>query len=159
MESGNLANALLSLTARYYRRQSQKRTFFAALSGTAGEALDLDNPVEIGGNSGLRGYPLRYQAGESKVLATIEQRYYTDWYPFRLARVGGAIFADVGRVWGDNSLGADNREWLTDVGVGLRLAMTRVSAGRVVHIDLAFPLNGDSSIDSVQFLIESRTSF
>jgi hypothetical protein len=37
--------------------------------------------------------------------------------------------------------------------------MTRVSAGRVVHIDLAFPLNGDSSIDDVQFLIESRNSF
>ena len=121
--------------------------------------IDLDNPVEIGGNSGLRGYPLRYQAGESRFLATIEQRYYTDWYPFRLARVGGAIFADVGRVWGENPLGPDHREWLADVGFGMRLAMTRVSAGRVVHIDLAFPLNGDSSIDDVQFLIESRNSF
>ena len=159
VESGNLANALLSVDARYYRRQSEKRTFFASLSGTAGEALDLDNPVEIGGKSGLRGYPLRYQAGDSKVLATIEQRYYTDWYPFRLARVGGAIFADVGRVWGANPLGPDNREWLADVGIGLRLAMTRVSAGRVVHIDLAFPLNDDPSIDNVQFLIESRSSF
>jgi hypothetical protein len=159
IESGNLANALVSVDAHYYHRQSEKRTFFAALSGTAGEALDLDNPVEIGGNSGLRGYPLRYQAGDSKVLATIEQRYYTDWYPFRLARVGGAIFADVGRVWGDNPLGPDSREWLTDVGIGLRLAMTRVSAGRVVHIDLAFPLNDDPSIDDVQFLIESKNSF
>ena len=68
-------------------------------------------------------------------------------------------FADVGRAWGENPLGPDHREWLTDVGIGLRLAMTRVSAGRVVHIDLAFPLNGDSSIDDVQFLIESRNSF
>lgn len=159
VESGDLANTLLSLDARYYRRQSEKRTFFAEFRGTVGESLDLDNPVEIGGDSGLRGYPLRYQAGDSSFLATIEQRYYTDWYPFRLARVGGAIFADVGRVWGDNPLGPDNREWLTDVGLGLRLAMTRVSAGRVVHIDLAFPLNGDPSIDSVQFLIESRNSF
>jgi hypothetical protein len=37
--------------------------------------------------------------------------------------------------------------------------MTRVSAGRVVHIDLAFPLNDDPSIDNVQLLIESRNSF
>jgi len=159
VESGNLANTLLSVDARYYRRQSEKRTFFAEISGTVGESLDLDNPVEIGGNSGLRGYPLRYQAGDSKFLATIEQRYYTDWYPFRLARVGGAIFADVGRVWGENPLGPDNRGWLTDVGFGLRLAMTRVSAGRVVHIDVAFPLNDDPSIDQVQFLIESKNSF
>jgi hemolysin activation/secretion protein len=159
LESGDLANATFSLSARYYRRQSEKRTFYAGLSGTAGESLDLDNPVVLGGNSGLRGYPLRYQVGESKVLATIEQRYYTDWYPFRLARVGGAIFADAGRVFGPNPLGPDNREWLVDVGIGFRLALTRVASGRVVHIDLAFPLNDDPTIDEVQFIIESRKSF
>ena len=159
VESGNLANTLLSLDARFYHRQSEKRTFYAAVSGTLGESLDLDNLVEIGGDTGLRGYPLRYQVGESKVLATIEQRYYTDWYPFRLARVGGAIFADVGRVWGANPVGPDNRGWLTDIGFGLRLAVTRISAGRVIHIDVAFPLNGDPDIDNVQFLVESKRSF
>jgi hypothetical protein len=159
VESGSLANTLLSVDARFYHRQSAKRTFYAAVSGTVGESLDLDNLVEIGGDTGLRGYPLRYQVGESKALATVEQRYYTDWYPFRLARVGGAIFADVGRVWGPNPLGPDNRGWLTDVGFGLRLAVTRISAGRVVHIDVAFPLNGDPDIDNVQFLIESKRSF
>ena len=106
----------------------------------------------------MRGYPLRYQAGDSKVLATIEQRYYTDWYPFRFARVGGAIFADAGRVWGPNPLGPDNRGWMTDVGIGLRLALTRVSE-RVVHLDIAFPLNDDPTIDEVQILLESRKSF
>ncbi|MBT8081955.1 MAG: hypothetical protein KJP08_03890 [Gammaproteobacteria bacterium] len=159
VESGDLSNALLSLDARFYHRQSEKRTFFAALSGTAGEALDVDNAVEIGGKTGLRGYPRHYQVGDSKLLATIEQRYYTDWYPFRLVRVGGAAFADVGRVWGPNPLGDGNRDWLVDVGVGLRLALTRVSSGRVVHIDLAFPLNDDPAIDSVQLLIELRKSF
>ena len=93
------------------------------------------------------------------MLATIEQRYYTDWYPFRLARVGGAVFADAGRVWGPNPLGDDNREWLVDVGVGLRLALTRFSSRSIIHIDVAFPLNGDPTIDSVQLLIESRKSF
>jgi hypothetical protein len=47
---------------------------------------------------------------------------------------------------------------MTDVGLGLRLALTRVS-DRVVHIDIAFPLNDDPTIDDVQFLIESRKSF
>ncbi len=158
LEAGNSANAQLKMHARFYHAQSDKRLFFASISGTAGHDLDLDNQVEIGGNSGMRGYPIRYQVGDSRLLATIEQRYYTDWYPFRLARVGGAVFADVGRVWGPNPLGPDNRGWLSDVGFGLRFALTRVS-DRVIHIDVAFPLNGDPTIDSVQFLLESRRSF
>jgi hypothetical protein len=29
----------------------------------------------------------------------------------------------------------------------------------VLHIDLAFPLDGDSSIDSVQLLVETKAKF
>jgi hemolysin activation/secretion protein len=159
LESGNLANALLSFTGRYFRVQSKKRLLFAALSGTLGEALDLDTPVELGGKTGLRGYPLRYQVGESRLLMTLEQRYYTDWYPFNLLRVGGAVFVDIGRVWGHNPLGSDDRGWLTDIGFGLRLALTRVASEKVVHIDLAFPRNGDPTIDDVQLLVEFRRGF
>jgi hemolysin activation/secretion protein len=158
IESGDLTNALASINARFYRRQSEKRTFFVGLSGTRGTRLDLDNLVALGGKTGMRGYPLSYQVGDSKILATIEQRYYTDWYPFRFARIGGAVFADVGRAWGPNPLGPDNRDWLADVGFGLRLALTRLT-DRIVHIDVAFPLNDDPAIDEVQFLIEARNSF
>jgi len=52
-----------------------------------GDYLDLDNPVQLGGDNGIRGYPQRYQNGESKAVLMIEQRFFTDWYPFRLARV------------------------------------------------------------------------
>ncbi|RZV35885.1 MAG: hypothetical protein EX272_09800, partial [Chromatiales bacterium] len=83
VENGHARNSELLLSARFYHRQSEKHLFFALLSGTAGHALDLDNPVEIGGKTGLRGYPLRYQVGDSKLLATVEQRFFTDWYPFR----------------------------------------------------------------------------
>jgi hypothetical protein len=159
VERGDSVNALLNFSARYYKQQSEKRTFFATVSGTWGDNLDLDNPVEIGGDTGLRGYPLRYQSGDSKVLLTVEQRYFWDWYPFRLFRVGGAIFADAGRVWGDDPLGAENLGWLSDVGFGLRLAPTRTGTRSIIHIDVAFPLNGDDSIDSVQLVIESKKSF
>jgi hemolysin activation/secretion protein len=159
VESGQSANSLLNITARYYQKQSRKRLFFATLSATAGHSLDLDNRVEIGGDSGLRGYPLRYQNGDSKLLLTLEQRYFTDWYPFRLVRIGGAVFADAGRVWGDDPVNGRRFEWLTDVGFGLRFAPTRSSAGKMIHLDVAFPLGGDASIDSVQFLLESKRSF
>jgi hypothetical protein len=158
-ESGDFVNALLRLHARYYHTQSDKRLFFATLNVTAGHDLDLDNLVTLGGDSGLRGYPLRYQTGESKVLASIEQRYFTDWYPFQLARVGGAVFVDTGRVWGSNPLGEAPRGWLTDVGFGLRFALTRSGSRKMVHLDVAFPLNGDDSIDDVQILLEAKHSF
>lgn len=158
-EGGDSKNAETSVRARFYHRQSEKRLFFVELSGTAGHDLDLDNPVQLGGKSGLRGYPLRYQTGDSKALFSIEQRYFTDWYPWRLFRVGGAIFADVGRTWGDNPIGERNYGWLRDVGFGLRLAPTRFSTNKVAHLDFAFPLDGDPSIDSVQILLEAKSSF
>jgi hypothetical protein len=48
---------------------------------------------------------------------------------------------------------------LKDVGVGLRLGSTKSSLGRMVHIDLAFPLQGPPGIDSVQFLISTHKGF
>ncbi len=158
-EGGNTANGETTINTRFYHRQSERRMFFMALEGTAGHDLDLDNLVQLGGKSGLRGYPLRYQTGDSKMLFTIEQRYFTDWYPFRLFRVGGAIFADVGRTWGDNPIGERNFGWLADVGFGLRFAPTRFSTDKIMHLDFAFPLGGDASIDNVQILLQTKRSF
>jgi hypothetical protein len=159
IERGDWANALISISARYYKQQSEKRTLFASVAATYGDDPDLDNPVELGGDTGLRGYPLRYQSGHSKLLLTLEQRYFTDWYPFRLFRVGGAVFTDIGRTWGDNPLGGESLGWLTDVGIGLRFAGTRTGSRSMVHFDIAFPLDGDASIDEVQLLLESKRSF
>jgi len=159
VDDGRSANREISVNARFYHQASEKRLLFMTIGGSHGKRLDLDNYVELGGDTGLRGYPLRYQTGESKLLLTIEQRYFTDWYPFKLARVGGAIFADAGRSWGDGPLGTRPVGWLKDIGFGLRLVPTRASGRDVIHIDVAFPLDGDSTIDDVQFLIESKRSF
>ena len=159
LESGDTRNAQVWLSARYYRRQSDKRLLFASISGSVGHSRDVDNPVFVGGRSGLRGYPINYQNGDSNLVATLEQRYYTDWYPWRLFRIGAAVFADVGRVWGPNPVGPERREWLTNVGFGLRLAPTRFSSTKVFHFDVATPLNGDDSIDSVQISFRAKRSF
>ena len=103
IEDGESVNALLKFSARYYKQQTEKFTFFANATGTWGDNLDLDNLVELGGDSGLRGYPLRYQVGDSKVLFTVEQRWFSDWYPFRFFRVGAAVFADAGSYLGRQS--------------------------------------------------------
>ncbi len=157
--SGDTQNSLVTLSARYYRHQSARRLFFATLHATVGNDLDLDNPVQLGGDSGLRGYPLRYQSGGAKVLLTVEHRYFTDWYPFRLFRIGGAVFFDAGRTWGENPLGGNSLGWLRDVGLGLRFSATRSGVRKIVHLDIAFPLDGDQSIDNVQILLESKRGF
>jgi hypothetical protein len=159
IDDGDVVNTRLDMSVDYFNRQSEKRVFFMSASGTYGNDLDLDNPVQLGGKSGLRGYPLRYQNGESKVLFTVEQRYFTDWYPWRLFRVGGAIFFDAGRSFGDSPIAETHQGWLKDVGIGLRFAPTRGGTTKIAHLDLAFPLDGDASIDDVQILLEAKRSF
>ena len=159
IEDGETANGIFRFSADYYKRQSEKRLFFAHLNGTIGHDLDIDNPVEIGGDTGLRGFPIRYQSGDSSLTFSVEQRYYTDWYPWRLFRVGGAVFFDAGRAWGRNPIDAEQLGWISNVGFGLRLAPTRFGTTKVIHVDVAFPLDPSDEIDSVQVLLEAKRSF
>ena len=158
-DGSDFVDTVIAGSARYYHRQSQRRLWFASLSLEQGHKLDADRQLLLGGDNGLRGYPLRYQAGEGRWLLTVEQRFFTDWYPFRLVNVGGAIFADAGGALGDNPYGSQPRGVLTDVGIGLRLGNSRTALGNVLHVDLAFPLNGDRSISNMQLVIETKSSF
>jgi hypothetical protein len=159
IEDGGIADGLLGASARYYFRQSPRRVLYLGASAEAGQNLDIDHQLLLGGDNGLRGYPLRYQAGDGRWLITAEQRLFTDWYPFQLFNVGAAVFADVGATFGRDPLGAPSQGVLKDVGFGLRLGNNRSALGNVLHIDVAFPLDGDSSIRNVQFLIETKKSF
>lgn len=156
---GTVQNTIVDASVRYYVEQSKNWLFYTTLSGTKGWNLDLDDQILLGGDNGLRGYPLRYQDGTAKALFTVEQRYFTDWYPFRLFRVGGAIFFDAGRVWGNGPLAQPNLGLLTDAGFGLRFGNARSALGNVVHVDLAFPFRGDASIKRVQLLIQTEQRF
>ncbi len=156
---GSSQNTLVAAEAKYYQRISARRLFFASLRAEHGSKLDLDNQVLLGGDNGLRGYPLRYQAGSKSVLFSMEQRYFTDYYPARLFRVGGAMFFDIGKVWGDSAFGTPSRGVLKDVGFGLRLGNSRSGLGNVIHVDVAFPLDRDDSIKNVQILVETKKRF
>lgn len=158
-ENGSAQNASLSGNIRLHRRTSEHQLFYASLSATAGKDLDIDKPLYLGGETGLRGYPLRYQNGESKALLTLEQRIFTHFYPFRLFHVGAAVFFDAGKVWGNSAVGAPRLGVLKDVGFGLRLGNSRSSSGSVLHIDFAFPLDGEDDIDNFQILIDYKESF
>jgi hypothetical protein len=144
---------------RYYAPQSANSSFYALASAERIGTAAAPDQLQIGGDSGLRGYPLRYQAGERRALLTLEQRAYTDWYFFRLVRVGGAVFFDVGRAWGGVNQNVENPGWLSDVGVGLRLAIDRAAFANVLHLDVAFPLNRTPEIKAVQYIVKTQHTF
>ena len=68
-EDEGLQNSIVEAAAHYYVRDSENRVFAATLAFTATNNLDGDSQVLLGGDNGLRGYPLRYQAGERPLVA------------------------------------------------------------------------------------------
>ena len=144
---------------RYYIPQGKNMLFYAALSGDRVRDGGIADQLLLGGDNGMRGYPSRYQAGERRAVLTLEERAYTDWYPFRLLRVGGAVFFDYGRAWGGLNQNIANPGWLADIGVGLRIAVDRAAFANVLHLDIAVPLNRAPGIKPVQFVVKTEVTF
>ncbi len=166
-------NLVLGGAGRYYWRNwgrsppgggHKQHVLYVHLEADAAGNLDAERQLLLGGDTGLRGYPLRYQDGDRRFLFTLEQRLFTRWNILRLLNVGAAIFLDVGRAWFDSAPGDGAPEnpgsgVLKDVGFGLRLGSTRSGRGGMIHLDVAFPLDGDPSIDGVQWLVTSKETF
>ncbi|MEY4980461.1 MAG: hypothetical protein RLZZ352_2731 [Pseudomonadota bacterium] len=161
--NGQTLRQRAGVQAQYYRPQSPRWLFYAAMSMDTLTHPNPDEVLSLGGDNGLRGYPLRYQNGTRRALFTVEERFYTDLYLWRLFRVGGAAYLDTGRAWGgtDAGTGADTGtpQWLSNVGAGLRIISTRSAFSNVLHVDLAFPLNAPPDVKRLQFLVKSKTSF
>ena len=159
LESDHARNLISDAAVRYYWRWRPDWLLYGSLSGTVTHLLDPDVQLLLGGDNGLRGYPLRYEAGTSRGLLTVEQRVFTDWYPFRLIRVGAAAFADAGRTWGTGVVGNSDLGLLSDVGLGLRLGNARSGLGNVLHLDIALPLKEVPGNHKIQLLVQTMQSF
>lgn len=159
LADGRLERQRLGAQLQYYAPHHQRRLFYASLSV---DALHRPAPLDallLGGDNGLRGYPLRYMSGERRVLLTVEERFYTDRYWFQLFRVGAAAFFDLGRAWGGDPFTESDPGWLANVGFGLRIFNVRAAFSNVVHLDVAVPLRPPDGISRVQFLVRTRASF
>jgi hypothetical protein len=146
---------------RYYARDFGDNLFYAAVGGDIVHNLDPERQLLLGGDTGLRGYPLRYLQGDHRLLLTLEQRFFSERELFHLVHFGAAAFFDAGSAWyedGDGKIARD-RSLLKDVGLGLRIGSSRSSRGSMVHLDLAFPLDGDRSIKRLQWLVSTSETF
>jgi hypothetical protein len=93
------------------------------------------------------------------VLATLEQRFYSDLFVWQLFRVGGALFADVGRAWGGPQANAEDPGWLADLGAGLRIVNARAAFADVLHLDIAAPVNARGDVRRWQFILRAKSTF
>jgi hypothetical protein len=158
-EDGRADNARLTLAARGYWPQSDRWLLYGQATAVETRRLDADSQVLLGGDTGLRGYPLRFQTGSGSALLTVEERFYSGWYPFRLVRVGGALFTDVGRTWGSGVIGTPSLGLLKDVGVGLRLGNTRSGLGNVLHVDVSWALDAPAGVRRYQVTVQTQASY
>lgn len=158
-EAGEMRDGVLKAEARYFFEFNAYHRSYASLSYSAREQPDADRQLLLGADEGLRAYPLRYQDGTSQALLTLEHRVFTDWYPFRLVRVGGAVFFDAGRTWGRGVTGAEPLGMLKDIGLGLRLGNNRSGLGNVLHVDLSYALDRRPGVDGLQLTIETKERF
>ena len=151
---------------RLYLNQKEQRQWALTLELTHGVNLFVDQPLTIGGDSGLRGYPIHYQTGDRRALLSLEKRFYLYYDVWSLFDVGAAIFADYGRAWNEGEDNGANGDWLSDVGFGFRFSPTRTGSdsdggGSVLHVDFAAPLNTDEDpeLDRWQLLVTLRNRF
>jgi hypothetical protein len=156
---GDLETAVVGTSTRFFWRDLGNHALFGELQVAFVRDLDPEKQLLLGGDSGLRGYPLRFQSGDRRVLLTLEQRFFTDLELFKIANLGAAVFFDIGRAWFVGSEAENQFGILKDVGFGLRLSSSRSSGKSMLHFDVAFPLDGDDTIDSVQFLVTTKESF
>lgn len=147
-------NAVARAWVRYRHRQTDRLAIILDAETTLTDGLTTDQQVLIGGGSGLRGYPNRYQTGTRQFRISAEERYYTDLYPLRVLRVAVAGFVDVGRAWSS----AHDNDTLVNAGVGLRLESTRTNRNLVYHIDVAFPLVDGPGVGGVEVTLTSKRS-
>ncbi len=157
-------NGELKAEMSYHWKNFNRGQFFVGVTAARGFRLFKDLPLELGGDTGLRGYPARYEAGDHLQLVTLEQRFFGEKEWFSLFHMGAAVFYDQGRAWGESAVPQNEQGLLRDFGIGLRISGTRTGnreegAHNVVHIDVATPLDGGKDISKFQWIVKVKQTF
>ena len=132
---------------------SHPLTFVARLRIDAGSDLDRDVQFFADGQNGLRAYPNFAFEGRRRILFNMEQRFFLGRELLQVVEPGAAIFFDTGQA---TSQSLRLRGFRTDVGAGLRLAISRLDSA-VIRVDVGYALNG-SPISRRGMVISVATS-
>ncbi len=165
----------VSVSVEDFFRLSEQVRLYSRLSFDAQNRLVLDDPLNVGGETGLRGYPVQYQHGLDRLLGTAELRWYPNINLYQILDVGFVAFADVGKAsGGEIAVLANNNQlmpmhkdlllpneatsWLGSIGIGARLYSSRSANNSVVHLDLSKPVGPGRDLNSweIQMKVEQR---
>lgn len=161
LKMADLRQQLISTHWQMVYQLNRQSSVVGILDLQRGKDLFADEVLYLGGDTGLRAFPLFYQRGDNRIVATAEYRYYTDWNILRIFDVGFAGFADAGRSWGAEQRGENEIDdsILYGVGVGVRLLSTHSSRGTMVHIDLTRPVTDNPELGNWQWRITAKRRF
>ena len=157
--STHLSHHIVELNNELFYNLSPRFGLYGGQHLTLTKNPYIDEPVTIGEDSGVRGYPLEFQRGTSKLALTGEVRYYPDINIYNLFDVGAAAFVDTGRVYGTGDFAPQTEQWLSSVGIGARFYSRHASDTKVIHLDVSFPMLKDENVNNVEFLITTKSSF
>jgi hypothetical protein len=134
----------------YFRLPGQ--TFLLRVAAAGGWHTRTPFQLTLGGDRGLRGYPVERFPGGRRLVLTFEDRFFLGWpWPY-LLDLGVTGFADAGRIWpGDAPFGEDSG-WRASVGAGLRASFP--PGGRNTYrLDLAVPVARGFSLRQLRFTL------
>ncbi|MBU2878141.1 hypothetical protein [Aliiglaciecola lipolytica] len=150
---------LLKTSAEYFYKFNQHWGAYFKNANVISDNQYLDSPVVLGGETGVRGYPLQYQHATKSTQFTAEARYYPQINIYKLLELGGAAFIDSGKVFDQSESSEKQSSLMTSVGLGARFYSTRTSEARVIHIDVIKPISSDPNVNSVEFRVTTKHRF
>jgi hypothetical protein len=119
----------------YYNNRLPIVTFAARVLYQRDWRSDNSARLELGGASGLRGFPRRFRIGDRMVVANLETR----WFPgleLLSVQFGGVLFTDLARSWKPDEATLIE-DFHQTIGVGLRISLEKASNAELFRIDLS----------------------
>lgn len=139
----------------YHQLNDSWSTFYSAqIIGSKNQRFD--NPTALGGDNGVRGYPIQYQHGKRYWSTSVELRLNPHITYYQVVNVSWAAFIDAGRAWGDTV--ADNviSKRMSSIGIGARLFSSHSSQQNVVHVDLIKPMVPGANVNSWEWRVQVK---
>jgi hemolysin activation/secretion protein len=138
-EDGVWKNTRSRWEVEYNNHFSRAQTFTAHAAWEQVLRPGDETQLLLGGDTGLRGYPLNEFAGNRLFTAIAEDRLFFFPDVLHLFGLGGVVFGDAGYAW-PRKAAVRFRDLRADVGVGLRFHISRASLGHVIRLDVARPV-------------------
>lgn len=157
---GKLDNGVLTGSMNLFWRTGWRwrQTLVAHAEYTATKNLDGERQLNLGGDTGLRGYKNNAFQGARAAVVNLEDRLFFDANLLRLVHVGAVGFIEAGSAIPQNAR-FGRAVWKADLGAGLRLSSSRSSSGGVLRLDVAYALHSGPGASRWVVTLKSGQAF